>query len=272
MIVFSFFIILALTLQITNKKNGASPSDEILEFERKDSLIILICLISSFLIDHIAKNFFKNIYTIILFISSGIFLMVLIIVNINRETLIKKKHDQIVKVFQALADILGRINESDIDFNDVPFILEEDPKTGNVNKIVIDTSVPGGKFNENTIILAQYSINKFFPDLQWTSIIDYPKRELTFKGLPKPPDIAKYPGSDYRPTGWIPLGLSGAGEVGWNIADPSKEDMGVSSYVNEEGKNPKYVNMPSAPQCLTLGSTGGGKSIWSEQKIQIKKI
>lgn len=271
MIVFSFFIALMVTTKITNQKNGASTNEEILEFERRDSLIILICMLSSFAINWIANAFFKSYYWVIFAVSSGLFLMILIIVNINRETLIKRKHDQIVKVFQALADILGRVEVEDIDFNDVPFSLEEDRKTGSINKITIDTSVPGGRFNDNTVILAQYSINKFFPDLQWTSLVDYPKRELTFKGLPKPPSIAKFPGSDYRPTGWIPLGLSGAGEIGWNIADPKDQDMGASSYVSEEGKVPEAVKMPSAPQCLTLGSTGGGKSIWVGQKVQIMK-
>lgn len=271
MIIISFFIILTITVQVTNKKNSASPSDDILEFERKDSLVILIFIILSVIIDRVASSFLKDYYYIILFVSSGVFLMVMIIVNINREALIKKKHDQIIKVFQALADVLGRVNVADIDFNEIPFELEEDKESGtnDICKISIDTSTPGGRFNENTITLTQYSINKFFPELQWVSIIDYPKRLLTFKGLPKPPDIAKYPGSDYRPTGWIPLGLSGAGEVGWNIADPNMSQMGTSSYITDDGKIPESVDMPSAPQCLTLGSTGGGKSIFIMQIVDI---
>lgn len=270
MIIVAFLIILVGTVQATNVKNSARPSDEILEFSRKDSLIILICMCSSILLHIIFKNFFNKFYFIALCVSSGVFLMILIIVNINREALIKKKHDQIIKIFQSLTDILGRVEVEDINFNEIPFTTEEDPKTGNINKITLDTSVPGCRVNENTVILAQYSINKFFPDLQWTSIVDYPKRELTFKGLPKPPNIAKFPGSDYRPTGWIPLGLSGAGEIGWNMANPDKDIMGVSSYINEDGKTPETVEMPSAPQCLTLGSTGGGKSIFVDQIIQIK--
>lgn len=270
MIIISFFIILALTIEITNRKNGAQNSEEILDFGKNGSLIVLLCIVASFIVEFVAKNFLKDFYYVILFIASGIFLMILIIMNINREALIKKKHTQIVNTFQALTDIFGRVEIEDIDFENIPFQLEEDPKTGNVNKIIIDTSVHGCKANENTIILAQYSINKFFPELQWTSLVDYPKRELIFKGLPKPPNIAMYPGSDYRPTGWIPLGLSGEGEIGWNIADPKSDQMGTSSYVNEEGKIPDPVNMPSAPQCLTLGSTGGGKSIWVNQIIEVK--
>ena len=272
MIFWMFLFILAITTYITNIKNGAGgkANDEILEFQRSDSLIILACMLSTIPLDWIFKHLLPSFYLVGSLISAGFLLMILIIVNIHREALIKKKHDQIVNTFQALADVLGRVDVEDIDFNQVPFTLEEDPKTGNINKITIDMSIPG-RFNDNTITLAQYSVNKFFPELQWTSIVDHPKRELTFKGLPKPPAIAKFPGSDYRPTGWIPLGLSGAGEVGWNIADPKKDQMGTSSYIDDEGHTPEAVTMPSAPQCLTLGSTGGGKSIWVGQKIQIKK-
>lgn len=272
MIIVAFFLILILTVQMTNKKNEAEPTDEMLTFERKDSLIIFGCLLFSIFLNWFSHKFFENIYFIILGISSGVFLMILIIVNINREAKIKRKHDQIIKVFQALTDVLGGVDIESINFSQVPFELEEDDKTGDINKIIIDTSISGGKFNENTIISTQYNINKFFPDSQWTSIMDYPKRLLTFKGLPKPPSIAKYPGSDYRPTGWIPLGLSGAGEVGWNIADPKGPIMGHSSYINDEGKIPDAVDMPSAPQCLTLGSTGGGKSIFVDQIVDIQKI
>lgn len=196
--------------------------------------------------------------------------MVLTIVNIWREESIKKKHDQILNIYQSLSDIFGRIDIEDVDYEDTPFKYETDKKTNNVNKIIIDTSQQNGKINDNTVTLAQYNINKFFPECQWTSELDHPNRTLTFIGLPKPPDLAKWMGSDYRPAGWIPLGLSGAGEIGWNLSNPKSKELGVSSYIDEEGHNPKYVDMPSAPQCLTLGSTGGGKSIWCGQIVEIK--
>lgn len=269
MIVLAFFVILTLSVIITNKKNEAQPSDEMLEFSPQDSLIILICMASSFILNYLAKTFFLSFYWVITLIASGVFVMILMIVNVNRENIIKRKHDQIIKTFQALTDILGNVNVENIDFTNIPFTLEEDPKTGNVCKITLDTSIPGLKVNDNSITLAQYSINKFFPDSQWTSDVDYPNRTLTFIGLPKPPDIAKWKGSDYRPTGWIPLGLSGQGEVGWNIANPKSGDMGVSMYIDDDGHSPEYVDMPSAPQCLTLGSTGGGKSIYVDQFVEI---
>lgn len=266
-----FFITLAITVMATNKKNDAEASDENLTFEAKDSFIIFACFASSVLIDFIASHFFQSLHLVISLVAGGVYLMILIITNNNREKKIKKKHDEITNIYQALGDVLGRVNPEDIDFADVPFVTEEDPELHKINKITIDTSIPGGRFNDNTIILAQYSINKFFPDFQWVSKVDHPKRELTFKGLPKPPKIAMWKGSDYRPTGWIPLGLSGEGEVGWNIADPKGDAIGFSSYITEDGKQVGTIAMPSAPQCMTLGSTGGGKSIWVDQPIVVLK-
>lgn len=264
-----FFVALAITVMTTNKRNDAVATDENLQFEGNDNKIILLCLVSSVIIDFIASKFFSSLHLVISSVAGGAYLMILIIANNNREKKIKQKHDEIVNIYQALADVLGRVNKEDIDFADVPFKTELDPKIHKINKITIDTSIPGGRFNDNTIILAQYSINKFFPDFQWVSNLDAPNRELTFTGLPKPPKIAMWKGSDYRPTGWIPLGLSGKGEVGWNIADPKGDAIGFSSYINEDGNQVGTVSMPSAPQCLTLGSTGGGKSIVTDQKIVI---
>lgn len=263
-----FLIALLLTIQIINVKNGAKGTDESLQFTRADSMVIFFSLVSAFLIDIFCEKYLSSIYIYIVLAATAIYFLLFIIVNINREKNIKNKHEQIYKVYQSCADILGRKDIEDIDYDNIPFSIEEDEKTGCISTIKFDTSIPGGKFNDNTIILAQYSINKFFPEFQWTSIVDYPKREVTFKGLPKPPDIAMFPGSDYRPTGWIPLGLTGKGEIGWNLSGP--KDVGHSSFVNEEGKMAETVEMPSAPQCLTLGSTGGGKSIWVDQIVEIK--
>lgn len=268
MIIIVFLVILLITVTLTNKKNEAAATDQNLEFEQKDSLLIFAMLILSIILHNILKNFFPKAYLIVTLVFSLISMMTLVILNMNRERKIKHHHDQIVRVFQALTDVLGRIDESDIDFSEIPFQIEEEPKSGLINKITIDTSNPHGKFNDNTIMLAQYSINKYFPDFQWLSQQKFQDRELIFTGLPKPPAIAKFPGSDYRPTGWIPLGLSGQGEIGWNLADP--KEMGISSYINEDGTTVQHVKTPSAPQCLVLGSTGGGKSIYRDQYVTIK--
>lgn len=263
-------IILSITIQLVNRKNNINDLDEnLLEFDKKDSLIIFFCLLTSFAVNYIAKFVDKkteNIinYWLVIFISSFIYTMILVIVNMSREKSIQRKQEQICKIYQALSDILGKVERENIDFTKTPFTYSE--TDGTVSKIIIDTSNSDIKCNEATVTLAQYSINKFFPELQWLSKIDYPKRTLEFNGLPKPPYVAYFPGSDYRPASFIPLGLSGEGEICWNMGGP--KDIGHSSFINEKTNEiVDSVDMPSAPQCLTLGSTGGGKSIWIGQRI-----
>lgn len=267
MIIFLFFMILLISVQITNKKNEAQNSAEVLDFGRKDSLFIIMFLALAIIINMVRGYLPK--YNIVMVVYSGVFLMTMVILNKSREVKIKKKQQDIISVFEALSEIFGRVDVSNIDFENIPFEIEYDSKTGIVSNIVIDMSIEGGRFNENSIISAQYDINKRMPQFQWLSNADFPKRKLEFKGLQKPPTIAMYPGSDYRPTGWIPLGLSGEGEIGWNLSNP--EDKGSSSYILDNGAIPKTVKLPSAPQALTLGSTGGGKSIYTDQRIDIRK-
>ena len=263
MVIIVFLLILLITINITNKKNEAKASDEVLEFEFKDSVAIFVLFIVSILINKSIKLFSLQKYSLyILGFSALFFSCCLIIINTNREKMIKRKHDQIINVYQALSDILGK---AEIVFENMPFTIEEDKKLKKINKITIDTSNQNIRANENTITLATYSMNKFFPDYEWMSKQNHQQRELQFIGLPKPPKIAKYPGSDYRPTGWIPLGVSGLGEVGWNLANP--KDLGISSFIGEDGNIAGTVEMPSAPQALCVGSTGGGKAVWVEQEI-----
>ena len=253
MITIGFIIILLITINMTNKKNEAKASDDVLEFTKGDSFIIFLLFLSSIVVNNIAKRLHLSgkDFWLCFGISMFVYTCSLILVNNNREKFIKKKHDQIINVYQALADILGKV---DIEYENTPFILEECKKTKKINKILLDTSNQSLRVNENTITLATYSMNKFFSDFQWMSEQNHQKRELIFKGLPKPPKIAKYPGSDYRPTGWIPLGVSGLGEVGWNMSGESEKKLGVSSYIGEDGKPIENFISPSAPQAMCLGS------------------
>ena len=102
-----------------------------------------------------------------------------------------------------------------------------------------------------------------------------------------------WPGTDYRPADWIPLGVSGMGEVGWNLGNP--KDLGHSSYINkfpmgdslEKSQNANHkpkdgfklpngswiagtVESPSAPQAMTIGSSGGGKSVSLNQLVLVR--
>ena len=270
MIVFLFIIVLSASIMITNKKNEAGHGEETLIFNNVDSLIIFSCFISSFIFNFIVNKWFYQSHLILWGVSIIIYGLILYFVNVHREEEIQKKHEDIAIVYELLENCLGRIDKENFDYSDVPFVIEYDKKTKNISKIIVDTS-QDGKFNDNTIILSQQSLAKMFPKFQWVYSVDYQKRELLFEALPEPPKKYDYPGSNYRPVGWIPLGIGRYGEIGWNFGKPSSKEMGISEFQFENGDAPETVDMPSAYQCLCLGSTGGGKSIFVDQYVEVKK-
>lgn len=273
MIIGVFFLALVVCTFLTNKKNDAQATDAVLEFERSDSLMIFGCFVSSVFVQFVVLPLVPFMRDNILAVSGVFGLLyacIMVLVNVHRERKIQRDHEQILRVYQSLADIFGNVQPEDVDFANVPFAFEEDKKLDTINKIIIDTTKPGLKINDNTIIYAQYSLNKYFPDLQWISEHDAPNRQLIYTGLAKPPSIAHWPWSDYRAPGWIPIGLGGGPkEICWNMAD--EKDPGHSSYLDENGNVCQTMKMPSAPQCLTVGSTGGGKAIWVGQVVELLK-
>lgn len=292
MLTLAFLIALVATTVMINKKNNDN-SQESLVFEKQDSLIIFGIFLFSILFDTVINKVI-NLPVVPIFIGGvAVYFLIFIVLNARREVIIKNRQDQIIKIYEALKDIFGSVDREDIDFGDIPFTFEIDKATKTVNYIKIDTSQDGIKSDENSITYAQYTINKFFTDFQWINTFSMQERELVFKGLPRPPRIAMWPGTDYRPADWIPLGVSGMGEVGWNLGNP--KDLGHSSYVNqfpmgdslEKSQNANHkpkdgfklpngswiagtVESPSAPQAMCVGTSGGGKSVMINQCIIIK--
>ena len=60
MATFGFLIVLVITILSTNSKNGSKATEDTLQFERSDSIIIFIDLLCSFIIDNITTHFIKN--------------------------------------------------------------------------------------------------------------------------------------------------------------------------------------------------------------------
>ena len=125
-----FLLALLITVQVINVKNGSKGSEDNLQFSRKDSLVIFFCFISSFLFDFIFKKYLPNIYIFAVLFITAVYFLLFTIVNFNREKDIKNKHDQILKIYQACADIFGRVDSENIDYDNIPFELEKDDKTG----------------------------------------------------------------------------------------------------------------------------------------------
>lgn len=266
MIVISFIAVLALTVVASNKKHNAEATDEILEFERSDSILILICLALAFLLESISGKMFPDKYWLIVIVSSGVFSMVLIIVNVSREKTIAAKQQSIRDVYESLNAIYGK--SDNFDYVNTPFEFNINKKYKEIDQIVLDIR-RDGSYGDNNITIAILDIGKKFPSFEWLYIENSKERTLTFQGHPKPPTLAMFPGSDYRNSAWIPLGLGGEGEVGWNIGDV--KDLGNSSFITDEGTLAGTIKSPSAPQAIVLGSTGGGKSIYKKGIVTVKK-
>lgn len=259
MFVFMFLAVLAGVTMSFNRKNNEKNTAVALQWERNDAIALFVCFMSSVaaqwlwpyavgLFDLRARKL-----ELPVFVGLGlVYALMVTLVNLNRERGIQRRHDKILKVYQSLSDIFGQVDPQDVDFDSLPFKLEEDPK-GLISMITIDTTIPGLKINDNSITYAQYALNKWFPELQWISDYDPPGGKLTYRGDPKPPSLALWPGSDYRPATLIPLGLATeTEEVLWDIAGTKK--IGESSYVNSDGVRAEMHAMSSAPQGMVLGS------------------
>lgn len=264
-----FLFVLVFFIQYTNKKNGEENDGESMVFEFKDSLIILGVFLFSFLLNFIFKNFLPHIYLLAAGISILPDFIIVSLVNTHRERSIQKRHEMIDDVYKALADIMGHVDTQDIDYSNVPFQWKYSDKKQSIEEIIIDTSAEGLRIDDNTITTSTYSLNKFLGTFQWLGSENPQERELTFRGLPKAPDIAKFPGSDYHSSTYYPIGVSGKGEVGWyKTKDP--KGIGFSNYRNEDGIQVDSEKMATSPQMLVGGSTGGGKAVWVDQLIEIK--
>lgn len=264
-----YILILCITTTINNKANEISDENtDSYKFDKKAALSILALFLVS-----IGLNFLKRLDTKIYLaalVIYGIFcLLCFLIINSLRIQNIKKEREQLVQMFEIL-DCLLKTKDS-IDYNNVPFTINYDK--GNkkqIDSIVVDMKNPD-KFTDSALTQTVYNLNKFLPYRRWVSETDFPERTCTFIGTKLPPDLANFPGSDLRPWQWIPLGLGGQGEIGWNLG-ASKKEMGKSLYIYEDtGLPAQTTEIAKAPQALCVGSTGGGKAIFIDEFIKIKR-
>lgn len=254
MYIFSFFIVLGAVTYFTNKQNDVESNYEFLKWDRKEIIIIsgtIGLAIVLQMLDFIIPKIFILAYIVAAVIA-------ILYVNKMREQYIQEYKQQISQVVEATDSL---INVKEIDYNNIPFKIERDGDL--INKITVQID-KASRFNDGNCINAVYSLKKFFPYYDWQYTCDFPKQVCVFEGQKLPPGTALFPGSDLRKSTFIPLGVSGNGEVGWAL---SGGDYGDSEYVFEDGKKAGTVQLSYAPQALTLGATGGGKSVWVGQEI-----
>ena len=272
MFIFAFFIITIIVQYIINKILKISLDNSLgYTYSKRDTFIMLGFLVVSIILQKIMPT--GKPYWIGCGIFATILVVTLSILGAIKRIIVIKQREEIQSVFEVLEPVIS--NDAKIknketqefemrDPNNPPFKLGyEDTK---INKITI--KINPNTFKESVAVNLCLSLNKYLPNYEWVNEFDFAARECSFVGTPLPPKVAKYKGSWLRPTEFIPIGLSGLGEVSWTLN--SIKNIGRSNYIYEDGKISKTVDTPSAPQALCVGSTGGGKSTYIYQEVEIQ--
>lgn len=249
MFIFIFLIIIAISQYLTNKILGISDDNSVgYSYSKRDSLIILGLFAVGLLFQLLPLKGHK-IFWVLCGVYAFTILLTMVILATLKKIIITKQREELQQVFDVLEPVLPKNTE--LDMNNPPFKLGYEKN--NINRITIN--INPNTFKETVATNLCLSLNKYLPNYEWVNEFDFAARECAFVGTPLPPGVAKYKGSWLRPTEFIPIGLSGLGEVSWNLNSIKNE--GRSNYIYDDGKIAKTVDTPSAPQALAVGSPLG---------------
>lgn len=249
MYIIIFFVVLAIMQFTTNKILKLSNENKIsYSYSKRDGLIIFGFLVAGIIMQLVLKVKGKT-FLIIAGIYALAIVLTMIILATMKKVIVEKQKDEMKKIFDVLGPVLPKNEEFDL--NNLPFKVSYEGDK--VNRVTIE--INPNTFKETVAVNLCLSFNKYLPDYEWVNEFDFAARECAFVGTPLPPHVARYPGSWLRPTEFIPIGLTGLGELAWVIN--SFKGEGRSLYVYEDGKKAKTVDSPSAPQALVVGGTGG---------------
>ena len=250
MYILAFFIVFAVSQFLTNKLLNVSDENTIsYSYSKRDGLIIFCFLVAGILLQVFAKLEGK-IFWIVLGSYAFAILLTMIVLATMKKVIVEKQKEDMKKVFDVLAPALPK--NAEFDMNSLPFRLSYE--NNQINRITMDIVNPT-TFKEDLAITICLSLNKYLPSYEWVPEFDYAARECAFVGTPLPPHVARYKGSWLRPAEFIPIGLTGLGELAWVIN--SYKGEGRSLYKYEDGKIAKTVDSPSAPQALVVGGPLG---------------
>ena len=263
MFILAFVLLVALGQFATNKILHISTENTVgYSYTKRDSLILIGFLGIGILLQVIQKNVQQipsNTWWIILASYSGALALIMIVLATIKKVIVEKQNEEREKIFEVIKPVLG-LKKGDDEFDPnrwEEYNIELGFEKTQVNRITI--KVNPDKFKLEQAANLCNTLNLYLPNYEWLPEPNLPARQCSFVGAPLPPHIAKYPGSWLRPAEFVPIGLSGLGEVSWNLNTIKNE--GRSLYVYEDGKVAQTVDTPSAPQALCVGSTGGGKSV-----------
>lgn len=240
-----FFLVLSIS-QLINMKmlDLTDATSELYDFTKKDSVIIAVMFAVGCVLQIALSSYliFILVYAVIL----GVIVQMISALNIKR---IKKQREDIILLYEILGPtILGK-SKDDIDFNNLLVTLKY--KYGKVNEIKVD--VEPSKFNSKACDSVLGQLNNFLNTFSWYYELYLDSRYILFLGDDKPPENALYPGAWLRNFKYMPVGVSGKGEVAWQV--DSVKDYGRSLFLDDHG-NPIKTDktLPPNPQGLTAGA------------------
>lgn len=288
--VFVTLAIFTLNLYMSNKKEKTKNAE--INSNRLYSIVVFFLLLFSLAFDLLISKFDIDISIYVyIFVAIGETIF-FIIQNAKREEEIRRKHEEMKQILQCLSPVIEVPKGEELDLEgDYGLEINRD-KNGKVNSIKCQIQDPD-KWSDAVLVKIVLNMNKYLPDKRWTNRVDFPTLEAEFTGSDLPPKMAKYPGSLLRPWNYIPVGVDGNDELGINLGAKDKnigdsmfvfneDNSAGGSIVDNKQDDSKWDSIkkgwrkagvkipPKTPQLMILGSTGGGKAIFSGQVVQIK--
>ena len=259
MFILIFFLLLSLSQFINNKVLSISDeSEDAYAFNKKDSIILGVIFLTGIILQVLGQ--FKLIDKIYWWACLGYFLIsfiVLIVILQVRKTEIIKKREEMTRVYEILQKLVDKKGEG-LDYNNAPFTLGY--KYGNIN--LIRVTIDPITFDEKILIPLLSQLNNFLPTYTWNFDLHLDQRYIDFNGLDKPPTMARWPGSWLRPAKFMPLGLTGKGEIPFTPDSVNKKQLGRSLFMDNSGNPiPADTSLPSQPQGLVCGAPLGLNTI-----------
>ena len=257
MYVLIYFLSVSLSQYISNiTMDVTTDNEENFNYSRQDSLLLIGLFVVAIILQAV-NNLIIN-YAIWVMLT---YLLVSVSITLTLTTLrkqrIEKTREEITQIYEILHNLVDKKGKG-VDFNNVPFTLEHKYNTINKIDVIVDPITFDDKY------LPEYlnQLNNFLSTYTWNYELHLEERKISFVGYDKPPTVARWKGSWLRPTRFFSLGITGKGEFGWLPDKVDKERLGKSQFLDEMGNPlPADMELPSAPQGLICGATGGGKSV-----------
>lgn len=251
---------MALVQFVNNKTMGLSDdSEDAYNFTRKDSIIIGMVFVAAIALQVVSGfGFLDKLFWPLCIIYLVVSTILLIVILQIRKGAILKKREEIQQVYEILQKLVDKKGEG-LDFNNPPFSLSY--KHGNIQDIRVPVDpVALSDVKDLTSSMVPYitQLDNFLPTYKWTFEKHLESRYIEFLGEEKPPQMARWPGAWLRNFRFMPMGLSGRGEVGFTADDVPKDLVGRSLYIDEEGHIVEQdTTLPKQPQALVAGAPLG---------------